>query len=185
MKRIFLLGVLVILSFSYFGVLETNENSSGYQDINEETENFMRMIDHSDLSCNYYKPGSIFRDDGITIDIRSRLIEDLEGVHGPMGIYVSDGVDWFIISIGHHFIDVEYATYQYFRWNDNDSFNASQWHSYRITALSGDLNVYVDNQSIGGSWTTQRRADERESLNEVRFGVLWSRSYQATIDWDY
>jgi hypothetical protein len=87
----------------------------------------------------------------------------------------------FIVSIGSNFLKVDYNNLQKYTWTDGGMFNGTMWHKYRLTVKEGILHVYVDGKTIGGPWTTERV----QLFNHIRFGCLWSVTYQGIIDWDY
>ncbi len=144
-------------------------------------EHYLRMEDTTDEYLYYYLNNSVNRGDGVTVEARVRLETNILGIHGPLGIYIQDGTHCFIVSIGSDFVKVDYNYLQKFIWTDGDTFNGSLWHTYRLTAKEGLLHVYVDGKSVGGPWTTQRT----DYFNSIRFGCLWSVTYQGIIDWDY
>ncbi|MFX0208356.1 MAG: DUF2341 domain-containing protein, partial [Candidatus Hodarchaeota archaeon] len=144
-------------------------------------EDYLRMEDTTDERLCYILDHSVSQSNGVTMEARARLVVDLVGTFGPMGFYVHDGTHMFIVSIGADFVKVEYADLRKFTWTDGGTFNASMWHTYRLTVKEGVLHVYIDGVSIGGPWTTQRI----ELDNHIRFGCLWSQTYQGIIDWDY
>lgn len=144
-------------------------------------EHYLRMNDTTDRYLYYYLNNSVSRTNGVTVEARARLVTDLIGTYGPLGLYIQDGTHCFIVSVGSDFVKVDYNNLQKFIWTDEGTFNGSMWHTYRLTAKEGILYVYVDGLPIGGPWTTQRT----DYFNHLRFGCLWSRTYQAIIDWDY
>jgi len=175
-----------IISESYY----TNFNK-----INEEdwTDNMTEYMTYDDNTGTYVvdwkKTGIVSRTNGTTIETRVRVRESEYGEHGAFVIYVYDGTDFFIVTIQGNYdqgtypdrVDVEYGSYSHYYWTDSGKFNATEWHTIRLTTQNGSSRIYVDGSLIYGPWTTNRTS----TANQVLFGSLWSSSYKNSVDIDY